>query len=144
MTTKENILEKLGEILKGVHDELQSRPNQYVVGYFKQSDNTLIGYHASTFCQITQDILNGKRYAGENPYSQLEIIAKNLKYTLDTEKFEGMFKEVNEGIQKDFGGLKSTEVYLDAIYLAEGTPKQDCKYVIVENKKEEDESYKLN
>lgn len=137
------IKDEIMEVLKQVHEDLQSRPNQYVVAYFKQSDNTLIGYHASTFCQITQDILKGKRYAGENPYKQLETIAKNLKYTLDTEKFEGMFKEVNESIQKDFGGLKSSEVYLDAIYLAEGTPKQDFRYVIVDNTKE-DESFKLN
>lgn len=140
---REEIITKLSDVLKQVHDDLQKRPNQYVVGYFRQSDNSLVGYHASTFCQITQDILNGKRYAGENPYPQLEIIAKNIKYTLDTEKFEGMFAEVNKSIQEGFGGLKSKDIYLDAIYLAEGTPKQDFRYVIVDNTKE-DESYKLN
>ena len=72
------ILDLLGEALKKNFEENQKKPNQYVVAYYKQSDDSLIGYHASTFCQVTQDILDAKRYSGDNPYSQLETIAKNV------------------------------------------------------------------
>lgn len=119
--------------LKEAFDKMQERPNQYVVAYYRVSDDSLIGYHSSTFCQVTDDLLRGKRYSGENPYPQLETIAKNLKWTLDTDHKEGeLFASVNKSIQEnDFGGLKSHEVYMDAIYLADGTPKQSFKYTII-------------
>ncbi len=127
----ENLKNELASALQKVFDERQERPNQYVVAYYKLSDDSLIGYHASTFCQLTDDILKAKRYSGENPYPQLETISKNLKYTLDTEKHEGMFASINNAIKEDFGGLKSSDLYMDAISLVEGTPKQNLKVKIL-------------
>lgn len=72
---------------------------------------------------------------GEDPYSQLQIIAKNVAYTLDKEH-TGIFSEINNSIKNnDFGGLKSDEIYMDAIYLAEGTPKQNFSYQIIDGGK---------
>jgi len=129
---KKEILFLIQEGLKKAFEENQNRPNQYVVAYFRKSDDTLIGYHASTFCQVTNELLSGKRYSGENPYGQLAIIAKNIKHTLDNEH-KGMFAEISNNIRdNDFGGLKSDEIYLDAIYLADGSPKQDFRYHIID------------
>ncbi len=125
------ILDLLGEALKKNFEENQKKPNQYVVAYYKQSDDSLIGYHASTFCQVTQDILDAKRYSGDNPYSQLETIAKNVKYTLK-ESHEGMFAEINSKIRdEDFKGMKCDEIYMDAVYLADGTPTQEFRMNII-------------
>lgn len=135
---KKDILEKLGEAMKEAFDKSQERPNQYVVAYFKKSDDSLIGYHLSTFCQTTDDILEGKRYAGEGPYPQLAIIAKNIAHTLDNEH-TGMFANISNHIKEvNFAGLKSTDIYLDAIYLSDGMPKQDFRYQIIDNTKEPD------
>lgn len=120
-------------ILKEIHDKLQDRPNQFVVAYFNKSTDKLIGYHLSTFCQITDDILEVKRYSAEDPYPQLEIIFNNVKYVLDKEEHDGIFGHVYVSIREQFGGLTTKDIYLDAIYLAEGTPKQDFRYQIIEN-----------
>ena len=128
---EDELKKKLGDMLGETFDKLQDRPNQFVVTYYKVSDDSLIGYHASTFCQVTKDIMKGKRYSAEDPYPQLTTISENLKYTLDKEH-EGMFSSINKSIQEnDFGGLKSSEVWMDAIYLAEGMPKQSFRYTII-------------
>lgn len=134
---RKEIVEKIEELLRGIHDELQSRPNQYVVGYYKVSDCSLIGYHTSTFCQITKDIMDGKRYAGLDPTSRLMTISDNLKYTLSEKSDEGMFGEIYKHIKEDFGGLKAEEIYLDPVYLADGMPKQQFRYIILGNTGEE-------
>jgi hypothetical protein len=129
----QQVKDALVEALKKAHDQLQERPNQYVVAYFRKDNDKLIGYHASTFCQLTDNLLNGKRYAGENPYGQLETIAQNVKYTLDTEKHMGLFASAHNAVKEQFGGLKSNELYMDAVYLDEDAPKQSFKYEILEN-----------
>jgi hypothetical protein len=127
----ESIKKDIQSILEKLHEELQARPHQFVVAYYRVSDNSLIGYHASSFCQVTDDILRAKRYANENPYPQLQIISDNVKQTL-SETHEGMFGEIMNSIKdNDFEGLKPEEVYMDAIYLAEGTPAQNFRYQIV-------------
>lgn len=140
---KKELFGALGEALKEVFNKNQDRPDQYVVAYYRVSDDSLIGYHASTFCQVTKDILNGKRYSGENPYSQLQTISKNLKYTLSEKSSDGFFGSIHKKIRnEDFEGLSAEEVYMDAIYLAEGTPKQSFKMLIIDPN-EDDKSDKL-
>ncbi len=119
--------------LQKAFDEMQERPNQFVVAYYKVSDDSLIGYHASTLCQLTQDILDAKRYASEDPYPQLAIISKNLRYTLANDHSEeSLFSEIHKSIKEDsFNNMKPEEVYMDAIYLAEDTPKQSFRYTII-------------
>jgi len=131
---REEVLNTLGEKLQELWKEQQARPTQYVVAYFKKEGDELIGYHSSSFCQVTKDILQAKRYSGEDPYPQLGVILKNLKYTLDVEGgvhtsiFAAMLNQIKD---EDFGGLKSSDIYMDAIYLADGTPTQECRWTVV-------------
>ncbi len=128
----QKVIDGLTEYLKKAWEELQDRPDQYVVAYFKVADESLIGYHASTFCQVTDDILKGKRYAGEDPYPQLTTISKNIKDVLNEEKHTGVFAEILGDIKNThFYGLKPEDIYMDAVYLSEGTPKQSFRYQIV-------------
>lgn len=130
---KEDVIALLSEKLKEAFEKSQDRPDQYVVAYFRVKDDSLIGYHASTFCQVTDDIFDGKRYSGDNPYEQLAIISKNLKYILRNDH-KGMFAELNNKIKdEDFGGLAPEDIYMDAIYLAKGMPKQNFKMTIINN-----------
>ena len=127
---KDELAQKLTEVLSKVWDKAQERPDQYVVAYYRVDNEELIGYHASTFCQLTDDILYAKRYAGDKPYEQLAVIAKNVKYVLDGEN-KGMFSSLVSHVRKQFEGLKSGDIYMDVIYLEEGTPKQPCRWRII-------------
>lgn len=129
----------LMEKMKENFEKNQSAPNQYVVAYYRKKDDSLLGYHLDTFCNVGSDILKAKRYNGENPYPQLAIIAKNVDFTLsgkgdDDDIFGSLTKNIRE---KSFEGLKSDEVYMDAIYLAEDTPKQSFRYTIINNEENE-------
>ena len=81
--------------------------------------------------------MDGKRYAGLDPTSRLMTISDNLKYTLSEKSDEGMFGEIYKHIKEDFGGLKAEEIYLDPVYLADGMPKQQFRYIILGNTGEE-------
>ena len=127
-----NIPEELTKLLAKVKDELDKRPHQYVVAYYKHSDDSLVGYHLSSFCQLTDDILQAKRYSGDNPYPQLETIAGNLKLLLDVKhETHELFYDLYVSIQQSYGGLTSKDIYLDAIYLAEGTPPTNFRFTIL-------------
>lgn len=117
------VLDALAGALKKVFEESQNRPDQYVVAYKRQDNDEIIGYHADTFCTVTKELLQGKRYAGEDPYPQLAVIAKNLKYAMGRPNY----------IEEYMPGLTAEQVYIDAIYLAEGTPKQSFHYKIINN-----------
>lgn len=108
-------------------EEKQKLPFQYVVAYYDKSNN-LLGYHADTFCNLTQEKMAGKRYSGENPYTQLEIIRKNLDYTLDMteEKAPKVFLgALNLRVkERHFKDLSKEDVFIDAVYLDEGIPPQ--------------------
>lgn len=111
-------------------EKRQEDPFQYIVAYYKVADDSLIGYHLSTFNQVTPNINQAKRYQGENPYKQLGVISNNLKGTL-TDPNIGLFAELYESIKKkDFQGLKFEEVYIDAVYLHE-PPKQSLHIQII-------------
>ncbi len=130
---KEMLVAALTGALEKSFNERQEREFQYVVAYYKTKDDSILGYHASTFCELTQDIIQAKRYSGYNPYPQLQTISKNLKYTLDEEHDErNMFKAAFDHIKKNnFHNLKSSEVYMDAIYLDTDIPKQKFKFKIL-------------
>lgn len=135
---KKKVTEALVGILRKSHEERQKLPNQYVVAYKKISDDELIGYHASTFCQTTQDILQAKRYQGSNPYPQLEVIAKNLKSVLNfdpetVEKDEYGFWEITKDVKENyFADINKDDVYLDPVYLTDGTPPNECRLQIID------------
>jgi len=134
-TNKKEVVKALAEGLKKIWDDQQNRPNQYVVAYKRVDNDELIGYHLSTFCQITPDILRGKRYSGENPYSQLETIANNVKNTLECPlepELDG-FASIKQNIKKEhFADYNVGDVYLDAVYLTEGIPPQSCRLNIID------------
>lgn len=128
--TKEEV-KKVVEALMGTmstqFEENQKKPFQYVVAYYGKNDEFL-GYHADTWCNLTQSKESGKRYSGENPYSQLATIRKNLDYTLEMteEKAKNtMFGVVNLSIkEKYFKDLTKDDIFIEANYLDEGTPPQ--------------------
>lgn len=115
------LLEALAKALKKVFDEGQDRPDQYVVAYKRQKDDGVIGYHADSFCTVVTDILRGKRYSGEDPYPQLGIIANNLRSAMNKSRY----------VEAYMPGLTADDVYIDAVYLAEGTPKQNFQVKII-------------
>ena len=115
----------LMDVMGKVFAEEQEKPFQYVVAYKRVADDTVIGYHASTFCNHTQDLDKGKRYNGENPYGQLQTIDKNFKHMMNIkEKTDSLFAPIHLETQKTYGGLDYKQVYLEAVYLDEDTPPQ--------------------
>ncbi len=136
---KKEITEVLADVLQKMHDEKQNRPNQYVVVYKRKSDDSLIGYHLSTFCQITDDILTAKRYAGESPDKQLSVIWDNFKSMMSTteedckkEGLAGIFRTLSYNTKTgQWKDIHIDNVYIDAVYLAEGTEKQPLSVVVI-------------
>ena len=133
------VVDALVEGLQKLHEKNQKRPDQYVVAYKRKSDDSVIGYHLSTFCQITDDILRGKRYSGTNPDKQLAIIWKNFcsmlaKTEEDTKKegLAGMFSTLSyKTKESQWQGINVDDVYIDAVYLAEGTEQQPFTVIVV-------------
>ncbi len=52
---KADMVTKLSDVLAKVWDNAQNRPNQYIISYHLIDNDELIGYHMSTFCEITSD-----------------------------------------------------------------------------------------
>lgn len=123
---KDKLAGVLMGVMKKVFEADQEEPFQYAVAYRRVSDDSLLGYHGSTWCDLVKEKVNGKRYNGENPYAQLEIISKNVKNVLEVkEDGEGLFDGVKRQIKKQFyDGLTYEDIYLEADYLEEGTPPQ--------------------
>lgn len=108
-------------------DNDQKQPNRYVVAYYDK-DNNLLGYHADSFCNLTQNKEKGKRYHGDNPYKQLEVIRKNLDFTLsqteDTAN-KGLFGDLASITKKKYyANMSKEDVFIEAVYLEEGIPPQ--------------------
>ena len=131
---KDKVVDALVGVLKEVFDKGQEEPDQYVVEYSRISDGTILGYHASSFCQLTDDRLSGKRYSGDNPYDQLAIIYKNIKNVLNTtEKDTDMFAPLRFKVKEAyFKGLTIEDIFIQADYLDEDTPKQTFVFKKVE------------
>lgn len=122
------------------HEMCQNMPNQYIVAYKRKSDDSLIGYHISTFCQISQDPLDGKRYSGDKPDAQLSVIWKNFTYMMSKREepkkdIGGLVDSLSNIVKKgDWDGINPDDVYIDAVYLAEGMPKQEFSAILVDPK----------
>ena len=117
--------------------KLQERPNQYVVAIYNQYTDELLGYHYDTFCNKGMDMLNAKRYAGDNPYNQLKIIFENITNTFEKypRPVDEIFSGVNNKVRESYGDLNLCDIYIDAVYLDEDTPKQSFRYSILDNDK---------
>lgn len=120
------VVDVITKTLEETFNQNQKRDNQYVVEYRKVSDDSLLGYHLSTFCQVGQERLNGKRYSGDNPYKQLQTIHTNLTHVLEVgDNSDGLFDGLKRDIRDNhFKGLKPEDVYLNADYLEEGIVPQ--------------------
>lgn len=127
------VLDGLTKTMEDTFNRNQQRDNQYVVEYRKVSDDSLIGYHLSTFCQVGQNRLEGKRYSGDNPYKQLQTIRTNLTHVLVVgEDSQGMFDETKRRIRDNyFKGLKPEDIYLNADYLEDGVVPQKFTFTKV-------------
>ena len=131
------VVDNLTKTMEEVFNKNQQRDNQYVVEYRKVSDDSLIGYHLSTFCQVGQNRLDGKRYSGDNPYDQLQTIHNNLTHVLEVgEDSQGVFDNVKRRVRDSyFKGLKPEDIYLNADYLEEGVSPQKFTFTkVTENK----------
>jgi hypothetical protein len=126
MNETEKVIDGFLELMKETLEESQKKPFQYVVAYRKTKNDELIGYHLSTFCTLTDDILNAKRYSGDNPYSQINTISKNFRGVINTtEESDGLFSSIHLSTKKNyFDGLLFEDVYLEAVYLDGETPPQ--------------------
>lgn len=122
----EKVVDSLVGLLKNRFDEGQKEPFQYVVEYRNVHDDSLIGYHLSTFCQVGQDKLGAKRYSGENAFGQLKTINKNLETVLSvTDDGSEIFDDLKRGIKnRYFTGLKIEDIYLQPLYLDDDCVKQ--------------------
>lgn len=62
----------------------------YVFKYVKKSDNSVLGFHQSTYCQLSETPVNAKKYNCENPEEQLKTIQNNFKHVVTrTEENKG-------------------------------------------------------
>jgi len=126
------ILNSLAEAIKSAFDEQQRLPNQFVVGYYRKDTDERIGYHADTFCNMTDDILNAKRYSSDNPYPQLEVIFKNLKSLFERYPSNGIFSEITNAAKEAFGDITLDNIYIDATYLEDGIQPQQCRLSLID------------
>lgn len=143
----DNVAQKLMEAMAKTHEERQKLPHQYVVAYKRKDNDELIGYHLDTFNQTTQNILEAKRYQGERPDNQLSIIWQNLVFTLsmtqekidNTEGFESAFWKANLRIkERCYPGLTPDDLYIDAVYLADGMEPNKMNVVLIQPNKSEE------
>lgn len=129
----EKVVEQLANMLVEDLNNRQKRANQYVVAYKRKSDDEVIGYHADTFCTLKDDILEGKRYAGEDPTQQLQIIWKNFKHMMSrTDEDPGFLGVPNVIRKKYYQDIDINEIYIDAVYLADGVPPKTFHATIID------------
>jgi hypothetical protein len=129
---KAKVVTAVADSLAQAFDDHQKLPHQYVVKYLRVSDDSLIGYHASTFCQLTDDVYSAKRYSGDNPYDQLQTVFKNFTSVVNTKDTDdGLFAPLRLQVKNTyFPGLTPDDVYLDAEYLDEDAPAQSLKVTV--------------
>lgn len=122
--------EALTEGLQGI---INAREQEYVVAIKRTEDEGLIGYHLSTACEITDDILRAKRYdAAGDLAEQLQIIQDNYDTLIEDTDYTGIFGKHNQFIQENyFDGLGKGDFYLEPVYLEEGTDKQEMKAKVI-------------
>ena len=138
---KKEVVNKMIKVIEEIFNEGQKKPYQYVVAYYKVADDTLIGYHLSTFCQVTDNKLKAKRYNGDNPYSQLSVIKKNVDNTLaiteENAKDQFLGSVTLDIKNTHFPNMSAEDVYIVAEYLDEGIPPQKFTHQIIDNEKQE-------
>lgn len=134
---KQDVLDKLMELMKADWDKKQNRPDQYVVAIKRQDNDELVGYHLSTFGQITPDVLSAKRYPSKDSESlgrQLRIISNNYKDILETKDDDfdkRLFGPILKVSKEQFDGLTFDEIYLYPVDLADGTPSQERTFHLI-------------
>lgn len=130
------MIKEITDALKKAWEEQQTRPDQYVVVIKRIKDDSIIGYHLSTMCQVTTNILNAKRYAGKNPYNQIKTIFNNIKSCIFEENEEdgikSLFIDIFNNTKKEYyQNLTIEDIYLDAIYLNPNIEPQSFRYQVL-------------
>jgi hypothetical protein len=128
-------LEKIGQALVETLEKRQGRANQYVVAYKKKSNDQLIGYHTDSFCSLTSDILKAKRYAGDTPDGQLKTIWGNFESMINSSEENPGFLGIPYIVKKAYWlEVDKEDVYIDAVYMADGVPAQSFQAIIIDPK----------
>lgn len=130
---KEAAVEALLKIMEEQFEKRNNEPFPYIVAYYKQENDELIGYHLDTFNSISKDPMQAKVYHGDNPYKQLEIISDNLKglFRNYEDKSDNIFSSIIIENREAFGTLKLSDIYIDAVYITEKNAKRSFKYSII-------------
>jgi len=89
-------------------------------------------YQINSLLDITDDILNAKRYSSDNPYPQLEVIFKNLKSLFERYPSNGIFSEITNAAKEAFGDITLDNIYIDATYLEDGIQPQQCRLSLID------------
>lgn len=136
---KKEVIEGIQKALNKAIQNEQQKPNQFVVAYYNKNNDSLFGYHLSTTCQLTDNILEAKRYNGDNPYEQIAVITNNLKGVFSTpdecpEEYKGNLGELfwtlkNDTKNRYYKNIKFEDIYLDAIYLSDGMEPQQFNFI---------------
>lgn len=139
---KEEIMKGVVNALSKAFDENQKQPNQYVVVFRTKDGDNILGYNSSTFCQLTDDIMNAKRYTNPDVDKQLATIWKNFQSVLKTTEedtkvtdIRALFATLMFSVKKNyFMDVKEEDVYIDAVFLADGMEPQKLSAIIVNSK----------
>lgn len=121
------------EVVQESFDMVQSAEQLYIVEYRLVENDEFLGYHKSTFCELTDDLDDAKRYPGDEPYDQITVISNNLKGIINYKEDEDrLFGVAMVAIRKKhYQNLKHGDIYLNAVYLEEGIKKQTLKFTNV-------------
>lgn len=112
--SRDEAIKELSQVIESYNSEVRER---FIVEYWVRGE--LWGYHASTFCQITDDPLAAKRYSG-NPVKQMGIIEDNLRGILASgSDCEGLGCIAYKVKMADWPNVDIGEVSLDYHYLGE-------------------------
>jgi len=130
---EKGVLEAIGQALVTALEENQKRANQYVVVYMDKRTDKRLGFHADTFCSLTQDIFRAKRYAGTEPEKQLSIIWKNFQSMIKSTEEEPGFLGIPLAVKNAYyKSVDAENVYIDVVELANGMPPQEFVAIIID------------
>lgn len=108
MTEQEQLISKITNTLVDSLNKSAKKGSKYVFKFIVNGE--FYGYHASTFGQVTQDVLSAKRYnVGEYQQRQLEIISKSTISRL----IRGRDNSFSDGLGGELGRISYDSYWKD-------------------------------
>lgn len=121
----DEILNQLSEtIIEVLTDKSNKIESPFVLKYIH--NGSLYGYHASTFCQVTTDILKAKRYYGDVK-KQIKTVKTNLTSILNVplRSSDSLQNSITSKLYEGYWkGIKLEDVFIDFEYLPTDTEPQ--------------------